>query len=197
MAVACRRGYTLIELLFATGLIVVLSAVAVPPVLAQVEEVRAAAAVRYLTSRLQQARMEAITRSADVGWRFVADSTGISYAVYLDGNGNGIRTPDITAGIDRSIGGMERLSDRFAGVEFGVAADLPAIDPGGTPPGDDPIKLGVSNILTFTPLGTSSSGSLYLRGRRNAQYAIRVFGETGRIRVVRFDPGQQRWKPAW
>ena len=189
------RGYTLLELLFATSLTLVLSAIAVPPVLAQVEEVRAAGAVRYLVTRLQQARMEAVTRGADVGWRFVGSGGGFSYAAYLDGNGNGIRTSDIATGVDRLIGAAERLPERFSGVDFGVAAGLPAID-GGTPPGTDPIKLGVSNIIAFTPLGTSSTGSLYVRGRRDVQYAIRVFGETGRIRVLKFDPRLQQWRPA-
>jgi|SRR5579862_406119 len=192
---ACA-GYTLLELLFVVSLSVVLSAVAVPPVLAQVDDVRTAGAVRYLATKLQQARMEAIVRASDVGWQFVADGDGFSFAVYLDGNANGIRTRDIAGGIDRMIGAVERLPTQFPGVDFGVAPDLPAIDSGGPPPGSDPIKLGGSNILTFTPLGSSSSGSLYLRGRRSAQYAIRIFGETGRVRVVKFDPRLQQWRPA-
>ena len=77
-----------------------------------------------------------------------------------------------------------------------TATRLPAVDAGGTPPGTDPIKLGSSNILTFTALGTSSSGSLYVRGRRNAQYVIRILGETGRVRVLKFDSRAQQWKPA-
>ena len=189
-------GYTLVELLFVISLTVVLSAVAVPPVLAEVDRARAGGAVRYLATRLQQARMEAITRATDVGWQFVTDRNGFSYGAYLDGNSNGIRTRDIAAGTDRLLGAIERLADRFPGVEFGIAPDLPPIDAGGARPGTDPISLGVSNILTFSALGTSSSGTVYLRGRRGAQYAIRVFGETGRVRVLRFDARLQQWRPA-
>jgi hypothetical protein len=140
--------------------------------------------------------MEAVVRAADIGWQFVANERGYTYAPYVDGNGNGIRTLDINAGTDRLIGAVERLSDHFAGVDFGVLPDLPAVTPGETPPGTDPIKLGTSNILTFTSLGTSSSGSLYVRGSRHLQYVIRILGETGRVRVLKFDPRAQKWKPA-
>jgi hypothetical protein len=140
--------------------------------------------------------MEAIVRAADVGWQFVASEGGYTYTPYIDGNGNGIRTRDIQAGTDRPIGAIERLAVHFTGVAFGVVEGLPAVEPGGTPPGTDPIKLGASNILTFTALGTSSSGSLYVRGRRNVQYVIRILGETGRVRVLKFDPRAHQWKPA-
>ena len=99
--------------------------------------------------------------------QFVQTSRGYAYEVYVDGNGNGVRTRDIQRGEDQRIGSVEHLSDHFAGVDFGVLPGLPPVDAGSAAPGTDPIKLGASSILTFTPLGTSSSGSLYLRGRRN------------------------------
>jgi len=189
-------AYTLLELLFAVTFSLTLGAVATPQLLASVDEQRAAGAVRYIATKLQQSRMEAAARSASVGWQFVSTTNGYTYAPYLDGNGNGIRSRDIQDGIDPEIGPLERLPNHFAGVDFGVLPGLPPVDPGGTAPGTDPIKLGSGNILTFTPLGTSSSGSLYLRGRRNAQYVIRILGETGKTRVLKFDPNVRQWKPA-
>jgi hypothetical protein len=72
-----------------------------------------------LATKLQQARMEAIVRAADVGWQFVVTEGGYTYT-RMDGNGNGIRTRDIRGGIDRPIGAAERLTSHFAGVDFGV-----------------------------------------------------------------------------
>jgi type II secretory pathway pseudopilin PulG len=196
-AIAASHAYTLLELLFAIALCLVLGAIAAPSLSAAVDDVRAAGAARYVATKLQQARTEAITRSADVGWQFVLTAAGAyTYAPYLDGNGNGIRTYDIQHAIDLPINPLERLPDRFDGVDFGTTPGLPAIDPGGSPPGTNPIRLGSSNILTFSPLGTASSGSLYIKGRRNAQYAVRVSGETGRTRVLRFDLRTGQWKPA-
>src|SRR3977135_353109 len=77
--------YLRLELMFAAALCVTLGAIAAPQLLAAVDDVRAAGAVRYLSTRLQQARMEAVGRSADVGLQFVQTSDGYAYAVYVDG----------------------------------------------------------------------------------------------------------------
>ena len=151
--------------------------------------------IRYLSTRLQHVRMESVARSVDVGLKFVEASDGYSYTTYVDGNGNGLRASDIHDGIDRAIRPAERLRDLFYGVDLGIRPGLPAVESGGSPPGTDPVKLGASNILTFTPLGTSSSGSLYILGRSGAQYVIRIFAESGKTRVLKFDPHAHRWKP--
>jgi len=161
-----------------------------------VDEVRTAGAVRYLSTRLQRARLDSVVRSTDVGLQFVGAGGGYTVGIYRDGNGNGIRSRDIQRGVDPLIGALERLPDLFAGVDFGALPGLPPVDPGGTPPGTDPIRLGSSNILTFTPLGTASTGSLYVRGRRNIQYVVRIVGETGKTRVLKFDAVSQQWKPS-
>jgi hypothetical protein len=41
--------------------------------------------------------------------------------------------------------------------------------------------------VSFTPDGTASSGTVYVRGRGGAQYAVRVLGATARTRVLRYD----------
>ena len=189
------RGYSLIELTVVVWLVGLIGAVAIPPILANLDDLRTAGAVRYMSARLQDARMEAVTRSADVALRFTQRDGRYGYAVYVDGNGDGVRTRDIERGTDRQIQTPERLADQFADVDFGTIPGLPAIDPGSPSPGTDPIKLGSSDILTFSAFGTSSSGSLYIRSRRNAQYAIRVLGATGKTRLLKFDSRAQRWKP--
>jgi type II secretory pathway pseudopilin PulG len=194
-ALCISSGYSLLELMFVLALSLTLSAVATPQLLLSVDDLRAAGAARYVSTRLQQVRMDALLRSTDVAVQVVQTPGGYTYASYVDGNGNGVRTRDIQRGVDRRIAPVERLSDQFPGVDFGLLAGLPPVDSGSPPPGTDPIKLGSSNILTFTALGTSSSGSLYLRGRRSSQYVIRIFGETGKTRVLKFDSRAQLWKP--
>ena len=73
--------------------------------------------------------------------------------------------------------GEQRLSDEFPGVDFGVLPGLHPVDPSGPAPGRDPIRFGSRHMVTFTAHGTSTPGSLYIRGRDSAQYVIRVFGE--------------------
>jgi hypothetical protein len=80
-------------------------------------------------------------------------------------------------------------------VDFGALPDLPAIDAGSPAPGDDPIRFGASRMVSFSALGTSSSGTLYIRGRGDTQYAIRLVGATARVRMYRFDPRSHEWQP--
>jgi type II secretory pathway pseudopilin PulG len=193
--IAGGRGYTVVELLFVIGTVATLGSVAIPQLLAGLDDFRTAGAARHIAARLQRARMDAIVRSADVGLQVTQVTGGYSYAVYVDGNRNGVRTADIQQALDRRLVAPERLFDHFAGVDFGAIPGLPAVDPGGTPPGTDPVRLGSGNMATFAASGTSSSGSLYIRGRANTQYVVRIYGQTGKTRVLKFDARSLQWKP--
>ena len=185
----------MLELVFAAGMAVTMSAVAVPQYLAAIDDFRAAGATRYISSRLQHARMEAVLRSTDVAMRFTEDVGGYRYAVYRDGNRNGVLTRDIQDGIDRPIASIERLPEQFNGIDFGAIPGLPPVDTGGTPPGTDPIRLGAGSFASFSAAGTASTGTVYIRSRRGAQYAVRIFGETGKTRMLKFDLATRKWRP--
>jgi len=189
-------GHSLVVMLFVAGIIATASGIAVPQMLAGLDDSRAVGATRYLSSRLYRARAAAVMRSADVAIQFVpAGDGGYTFAEYVDGNRNGVRTQDIDRGVDRRLGGVERLGDSFKGVEFGTIRDLPAVDPGGAEPGGNPIRLGASGFATFTALGTATPGSLYVTSARGAQYVVRIFGETGKTRVLRFNARTRLWVP--
>ena len=122
-------------------------------------------------------------RSAHVALRFEEHPAGISFRTFADGNHNGVRTADIAAGVDVPIDEPVRLSDLYSGTAIAVAGAA----------GADPVRLGVSNLLSFTPLGTSTSGSVFVRGREGSQFVIRVLGATGRARVQRFIARSGTW----
>jgi type II secretory pathway pseudopilin PulG len=187
------RGYSVLEVIFVTALIVTLSGIALPQTVASLDDFRAAGAARYVSSRLYRARMLAVMRSTSVAIQFSRTPAGYSFTEYQDGNGNGVLTSDIKSGIDRRVGLPESLRDNFRGIDFGALPGLPPIDPAGTPPGDDPIRLGAGSILTFTAHGSSSTGTVYIRGR-DAQYAVRIFGDTGKSRMLKFDHRAARWR---
>jgi hypothetical protein len=189
------NGFSLVDVIFTLGLAATLGGVAAAPLLNALEEFRTLGAVRHVAARLQRARMEAIVRSADVAIRFAVSGAVYTYALYVDGNGDGVLARDIQAGVDVRLGSLERLSDEFAGVDFGALPGLPSVDPGGTPPGSDPVRLGASDSATFTAAGTASSGSLYLLGPHRRQFVIRIYGDTGRTRVLRFDSSTRSWRP--
>src|SRR5205814_7475031 len=134
-------SYSLLELIFSTSTIVMVGALAVPGVLASIDDQRAYGAARYVSSRVQRARMEAVARSASVALRFVNTPEGYAFGAYVDGNRNGVRTSEIQRGIDRELMPLEHLTWLFVGVDFGVLPGLPPVDPASPPLGTDPSKL--------------------------------------------------------
>ena len=130
------------------------------------------------------ARAQAVGRSTTVALRFQHEPTGVSISTVQDGNRNGVRTRDIDLQIDRPIEAAVRLSDLFPGVEIGLTPRTP---------GDAAVQLSGTNILSFTPQGTASSGSVYVRGSDGTQWVVRVLGVTARSRVLRYVPTTREW----
>jgi hypothetical protein len=115
--------------------------------------------------------------------RFQRGAGGLTIAVYADGNGNGVRIRDIDAGADRMVEQPVRLEDLFPGVAVAVPASFDG----------EAVDLGGSELLSFTPEGTSSSGTISVLGRDGSQFAVRILGVTGRIRLLRFESGTGQW----
>ena len=176
-------GYSLIELLFVTTLVAVLTGIAVPQVLTTMDRSRTWAAARYLAARMAMARSHAVMRSAHVALRFESDRSDVTFQMFVDDDHDGVRTRDIAAQVDRSLDAPSRLSDLFPGVVIGIAQEL----------GADPVRIGSSNLLSFTPLGTATAGTIYVQGRDGTQLAVRVLGATGRTRVLRYVPRTGQW----
>ena len=178
---ATSRGYTLIEVVFAAGLVAVLTAAAIPQLTAGVARSRTLGAARYLASRLALARAQAVARSANVALLLSAADGTFMVGTYVDNNADGVRTRDIAAGIDTSIDVAVRLSSLFPHVALFLN------DPAVTSTFDS------SALMSFSPLGTASSRTLYLRGADGSEYAVRVLGATGRTRVLRLVSSSGAW----
>jgi type II secretory pathway pseudopilin PulG len=187
-------GFTLLELVFAAGLVATIAAAAVPSIGRALDHYKTVGAVRYVAARLQQTRMDAVARGVNAAIRFTLTGTSYSFGVYADGNGDGVRSADIDRGVDRVLFGPERLGQQFSGVEFGTLAGLPGVE-GSSAPGADPIRIGSARMASFTPLGTSTSGSLYILGPHRAQFVVRLYGETGKTRILRFNAQTRSWEP--
>jgi type II secretory pathway pseudopilin PulG len=185
------RGFTLIELIFALALSIVLVGLAIPVGGDALDEMRTRAAARYLAARIGSSRLGAINRSRAIALRFVAATPDYQFGAYVDGNGNGVRSTDIQAGIDVPFGVSCQLGSDFRGVHFGLTLGIPDLDDVGNTNADG-VRVGSAKILTMSPDGTATSGTLYVHGSR-AQYAVRVLGGTGRTRVLKYEPGSRSW----
>ncbi len=184
-------GLTLVELVFAVAVMVVLAGVAVPLTGDALDDARTGAGARYVAGQIVSNRMDAVNRSRAVALRFEASTPDYRVTRYVDGNGNGVYATEIARGIDRVDGAPRRIGDDFPSVRFALADGLPDVD-GIRGTGTDGVRIGVAKILTMSPDGTATSGTLYLHGRR-AQYAVRVLGATGRTRVLKYDTGRRAW----
>ncbi len=196
LRVRCRHaGYTLVELVVVVGVVCALLTAAVPAFDAAADTAEATGAARYLASVVARARLDAARGQRTVALRF-ARAAPVTFTVVVDGDGDGVRADDIAAGIDRPTRAADRLEDHFPRVRFGLSGPVPGIDEArGLTAADDPIRFGVADQLTLTPVGTATGGTAYLTSRAGVQFAVRISGVTGRVRVLRYDRGRATWRP--
>jgi len=188
------EGYSVLELLMVVSVSIVISGAAIPLANNGVDRTRAAGAVRYVAGRMASARFEAVRRSAYVAIQFVQHGDGFWLRTYVDGNRNGVLSGDITRGIDTPLTPDERLDHHFSGITFGILPNVTGLDPGQPFNAGDPVQIGSSTLLSFSPLGSSTSGTLFIRGQRGTQFAVRVLGATCRTRTFEFYFGEARWQ---
>ena len=166
-----------------------MAAMAIPQVLAGMDRARTVGAARYFAQRCGAARMQAITRSANVAIRFQPRDEDYVMQMFVDRNDNGVRIADIDSGVDTPLTEPASLQRDFPGVRIGIAPDLPI--------GSDPVKVGSGGLMSFTPLGTATPGSIFIVGKDGTQFAVRVLGATARTRLERYDARARRWLPLW
>jgi Tfp pilus assembly protein FimT len=188
------RGAALIDVIFTAGLIALVSSIAIPVLHASRPYDQARSAGRFLAARLQQARTEALRRNASVAIRFDPDDTD-RFSVYADGDGDGVLESDIARGVDRLICAEARFSDYADGIAFRLNQDVLEPETGiALAAGADPLRIGRSTFVSFSPLGSATSGTLYLAATAGPQMAVRIFGATSRVRLLRYERTTRQWR---
>jgi hypothetical protein len=191
-------GASLTEALAILAVLGILAGIGSGPMLEALGRARLQSAAAELATRMRGARHAAVTRACSVGLRFEADGDGWRVARYLDGDGDGMRSDDITRGVDAPFGEPYRPGEGRGGVRFGIpeGRSFPRIPPsrGSLRAGDDPIQFGASSIASFSPLGDATSGTAYLTDSGSRLAAVVVFGATSRVRIVWFDPVAGEWR---
>jgi hypothetical protein len=174
-------------------------ALGAPPLLRASSDLRLFLATQDLVGVLRLTRSYAIRHSANVAVKFRTGRDGtVTFTLYRDGDGDGVLTRDINAGIDPQVKPPRRLAHLGRGFGFGFPPGPPPMDPSSPRRPltrlDDPIRFNQSDLASFDPLGTATPGSLYLTDRRSLLAAVRVTSRRGRVRVIRYDPRARVWR---
>lgn len=191
-------GFTLIELL---GVLAIASLLFVSA--AQIAAWSSGLEVRLaaweLVGTLRRARSSAIRLRVNVGVKFrTAVDGGVSFTLYEDGDGDGVRSNDIDSGVDPRVGLPRELRHFGRRVHFGFPRGVRPRDPGDPRRRlerlSDPIRFNRSDLASFGPLGGSTPGSLYLTDGRHHLVVVRVFGRTGKVKILRYDRVTEKWR---
>lgn len=167
-------------------IVTIVSATAIPQLLVGLDRSRAIAAARHLAQQCGIARFHAVGQGRYVAVRFTQAGDDYVAQLFVDGNRNGVRAADIALGIDTPLRAGIRLSADFSGTRIALDPSLGL--------GVDPIRLSGSTLLSFSPAGTATGGSVYVLGRDGTQLVVRVLGVTGRTRVLRYQRATNAWE---
>jgi type II secretory pathway pseudopilin PulG len=190
------RGVALTDVLCSVAVVGILAAVSVPNIGGSLERERTMVGAQMLAGLAQRARFEALRRGAVVALQVEQSGERTRVSMFVDGNGNGVLQRDIDSKADPAIGGVEWLDQHAHGVSLRINQPVPDI--GGGPslsPGDDPVRIGRTSLVVFSPLGSSTSGTLYVAASQGPQMALRFYGATGRTRLLTFNSVSKHWEP--
>jgi type II secretory pathway pseudopilin PulG len=193
------RGTSLPELLVVLLILGLVFALSVPALSDLLAEEGLQAAAREVSAILTTARARAVFQGAEVGVKWISSGGDLVLSVYQDGNGNGVTTADIKKGVDRLVAGPYWLRGKYPGISFSFVPGFDDLDPGGAPIGDlkDPLRFGRSDICSFSPLGKSSPGSVYLSNRTRRQAAVRVTPANAKIQIFTWHGKSLKWIKRW
>lgn len=181
-----ERGFHLVELLVVMSLAGVLLAMSVPSLLTMSRRLRVEMAAHEFVGLLRRARFRAVREGVNVGLKLFLSGDRVSYGLYRDGDGDGVRSRDIATGVDPALEPIRELGHMGAHVRFGFPAGVVPRDPGNPKRRltrlDDPIRFNRSDMASFSPLGSSTPGSLYLTDGLTHLAVVRLFGTTSTLR---------------
>ncbi len=194
---AASKGFTLVELLAVLAIVAMAVAVALPAAATLRDQGRAAAGARTIATLLSAQRWKSVAGHRVRGLQFRKTGTGWSWREVADGNGNGLRAAEIARGVDPVLGKDDVLERLVPDVTLGIppGGSYPEAPPGTDTlrAGDDPVRFGRSTLVSFSPVGSASSGTIYVTDGRRGFFAVVLFGPTARLRVWRYRPAERRW----
>ncbi len=199
MMIRQQCGFNLLEMLVVLALSLWAALLGVPSLLSWNGVTKVEAAASEVASALQKARQYAIQRNKNVAVKFlIGDSGDISWALYGDGDGDGVRNRDIDDGTDPELlppRPMRRLGRMvFPGFPLGLPPRDPSDPRRRLGRLHDPIRFNNSDLASFSPLGTATPGTVYVTDGNRHLAATRISSRHGHIRIMIYDVESEKWR---
>jgi hypothetical protein len=164
----------------------------------QISRQQPVAAARRFASELRLRRSEAIARARRQGLVFEEMAGEWLVSLHEDGDGDGLRADDRRRGRDPLREGPMVFERRYGALGPGF---LPALEELSSPPpssrplGDlsDPVRFGRGDVVSFSPRGSATPGTLYLHDGDLRQLAVVVHGGSSRVRIWEWLSSEDRW----
>ena len=189
------RGLSLMECLVTVAIVAMMAMVALPngdQMIRRRDLFREAERVRQ---GLAYTQLRAYMLSENCGVYYFRKGSEWMYAVYRDGNGDGVLKKDILSGKDPLLEGPYPLLDHPTLIGIGFArgvTDPDSMQP--IPEGTSPIAFNQSFICSFSPRGDGTPGTVYLTDGLQLAAAIRCSGSDGKLRKLYYFGGKgQPW----
>jgi type II secretory pathway pseudopilin PulG len=194
-----RSGFTIMETIIVGAISAIFALTIIPSLFHLSQSLRVRMAAMELVGVLRSARQKAILSKSKVAVKF---DTGldhrVTFTLYRDGDGDGVLNKDIDSGIDPSVGPSRALIHLGRKIRFGFPSGRAPTDPSDSGKDltnlDDPIRFNRSDLASFGPLGGSTPGSLYITDGQRHLSAVRVFGYTGKVKILVYNPESRRWR---
>ena len=191
-----HAGYSLVEILTVVAIVGAFAAVATPAFFKLRKQQSVTVATNEIRGILHVVRSRAVARGSNSAVKFIMLGGTWHYAIYDDGDGDGVRNADITSGVDRMVVPPRPVLHAIGFARIGIPV-LGVKDPDSARTlhaTDSPVRFGSSTLCSFSGMGSGTPGSLFLTDGEEHGTIVRVFGATGRIRVMRFNRGTNQWE---
>jgi prepilin-type N-terminal cleavage/methylation domain-containing protein len=193
-----QRGMTLPEAVVSVAILGLLVAVALPALDRMIRRAALRGAALTVIEVLRIAQEDARLLDRERGVKFELFGGEWRYAVYEDGNRDGVRNKDIASGADRLIDGPHPLPRHPTFARIGLVDAIPDPDTGRPMPiGASAVQFGTSTICSFSVNGDGTPGSIYLTdGREDEAAMVRSSGNGGALRILYYGLDGVGWRLA-
>jgi type II secretory pathway pseudopilin PulG len=191
------RGSSLAECVVVLFIMGLMAGTTIPMILRALHRLTLRSAAAQVQAALVDVRSQAVRLHVGRAARFQQMEDDWGYAVYEDGDDDGVLSTDIASGVDRLVQPLRPL-------DLPLTSSWVGLPPAGIPDPDTgdwvfgmatPVNFNRSSMCSFSKDGTGTPGSIYITNASGGAAVVRSSGAGGDIHTLYWWPGEPAWKP--